>query len=123
LGQHGLMVSAALALAAVERTAMADRDERVLERRASRVVRVAIAGDDRGDAELCRELAQPGVPPRVAALERPLQLDEEAIAAERRRGAGGRVRIADGEAVTGAAGEANEAVVPLEQRLERKLGR
>ena len=44
--EHGLVVAAPLRLAAVERGAAADRDERVLERGAARVVGVDVAGRD-----------------------------------------------------------------------------
>ena len=119
------MVAAALALAAVERRAVADRDERVLQADARARVRVRVAGDDGLDAERLREVAQRGVPANVAALVRPLQLDEEALAAERLREPRRRVRIAHREAVPRAAGEADEPFVQLlEQRLvERRRHR
>ena len=90
--QDGLVVAAPLALAAVERGAVADRDERVLEPRAARVVRVHVAGRDGRDAERGGELRERGVPARVAALERALELDVER-AGERAREPGGAVRV------------------------------
>src|SRR5437773_2448388 len=74
--------AAPLALAAVERGAMPDRDERVLQLGPPRVVRVDVAGGDGRDAERGREVAQMRVPAGIAALERSLQLDVEAVAAE-----------------------------------------
>ena len=86
------MVAAALALAAVERGAVADRDERVLQARAARVVRVDVAGRDGRDAERRGELLERGVAARVAALVRALELDVER-AGERAREPGGAVRV------------------------------
>ena len=59
---------------------MADRDERVLQMRAARMMRVHVAGRDRVRAEVARKLPELRVPPRVAALVRPLQLDVERVA-------------------------------------------
>ena len=92
------MVAAPLALAAVERGAVADRDEHVLQLRAARVVRVDVAGRDGRHAERLGELARAGVPAGVAALVRALQLDVErargtrARAARRRSGRDARAR-------------------------------
>ena len=105
--QDGLVVAAALLLAAVERGAVADRDERVLEAGAARVVRVDVAGRDGGHAERGGEVLERGVAARVAALERALELDVER-AGERAREPGGAVRVERGEAVARAAGEADE---------------
>ena len=69
---------------------------------------VHVAGGDGLDAEVLGEIAQGGVAPHVAALVRPLQLDEEAVAAERAGEPGGGIRVVHGEAVAGAAGEADE---------------
>ncbi len=118
--QHRLVVAAPLALAAVERRAFANRDEHVLELRATRVVRVRVAGRDRVHAERLGEVSQRGVPPHVAALVRPLELDEEALAPERPRDARGRVRVDDGEPVPRAAGEADEPVVQLLEQVQRE---
>ena len=109
--QHRLVVAAPLALAAVERRAVADRDERVLQADARARVRMRVAGDDGLDAQRLREVAQRSVPAHVAALVRPLQLDVEAVAAEGLRKSRRRVRVANGEPVPRAAGEADEPVV------------
>ena len=71
------MVAAPLALAAVERRAVADRDERVLQAQASRVMRVDVAGRDDRDSERFSKLLELRVPAGVATLVRPLQLDVE----------------------------------------------
>src|SRR5262249_27596736 len=81
--QDALVVAAPFGLTSVERAAVADGDEDVLQRRAPRMVRVDVAGDKRGDAELLREVAKRRVAACVAAFVRTLQLDEEAVAAER----------------------------------------
>ena len=110
-------------LAALERRAVLDRDEDVLQARAARMVRVDVAGRDRADAERLRERAQRGVPAGVPALVRPLELDEEAVAAEGAGEVGGGVRVADGEPVARAAGEADEALALLgEQRSGSRRG-
>ena len=70
-------------------------------------------------AEVLREVAQVRVPPRIAALERPLQLDVEAVAAERLRQPRGAVRVAQPEPLARAAGEADEPLVELRDGLER----
>ena len=46
------------------------------------MVRVNVSRRDRLHSETLREVAQERVPPHVPTLERPLQLDEEAIPAE-----------------------------------------
>ncbi len=111
--QDALLVSAPLGLATVEGSAVADGDEDVLQRRSARMVRVDVAGGDRRNAERLSELAQDRVPACVAALVRPLKLDEEAIAAEGTGQTRGRIWIANGEPVPRAAGEANEPFVQL----------
>ena len=116
--QHRLVVAAPLALAPVERRAVADRDERVLQADARTSMRVRVSRDDGLDAERLGEVAQRCVAAHVAALVGPLQLDEEPLAAEGLREPRRRVRIAHGEPVARAAGEADEPVVQLlEQRL------
>src|SRR5581483_5746884 len=60
-------------------------------------VRVDVARGDRRDVQRLGEVAELRVPARVAALVRPLQLDEEARAAERAGELRRRVRVADGE--------------------------
>ena len=119
--QDGLVVAAPLALAAVERGAVADRDEHVLQR-------ACAAGGARATSPVAT-VATPSVSARsrsarvaarVAALVRALQLDEEAVAAERVREPRRRVRVAHREPVARAAGEADEPVVALlEQRRRR----
>ena len=118
------MVAAPLALARLERGAVTDRDEDVLQRRPARMVCVDVAGDDRRCAEVLGEVAQEPVPVRVTALERALELDEEAVsegACELHR----RIRIAHAEPVARAAGEADEPVVRLseERGIERRRQR
>ena len=112
------MVAAPLALAAVDRRAVADRDERVLERRPRRHVCVGVAGRDRLHPKRLGEVAKRGVAAGVAALVRPLELDEEAVAPERLREPRRRVRVAHGKPGARAAGEAHE---PLVQLLEATL--
>ena len=112
------MVAAPLLLAALERGAAADGDEHVLEHGSPPVVGVDVARRDRPDAERGGEVAQERVPARVPAFVRALQLDVEAVAAEGACEPGGRVRVADREAVASAAREADEPLVLLlEQRL------
>ncbi len=69
-----------------------------------------VSRGDRLDAEVLREVSQRGVPARVAALERALQLDEEAVPAERRRQSRRAVRVSHAEPAARAAGEADEAL-------------
>ena len=117
--QVALAVPAPLGLAALERGPAADRDEDVLQQRAPRVVRVDVAGRDRLDPEVLGEVAQEAEPARVSALERPLELDEEALAAERPREPGGGVRVEEPEPAPRAAREADEPFVQLRDALER----
>ena len=62
-------------------------------------MRVDVAGRNGRDAEVAGELAQSCEAGDVAALVRPLELDEEPVAAERLRKTRGAVRIAHGEPV------------------------
>src|SRR6266511_5755293 len=73
--QHALVVAATLALRAVERRAMSDRHQRVLQADARAVVRVRIPRRDGLDTQLLGKVAQRCVAPRVAALVGTLQLD------------------------------------------------
>ena len=98
--EHALAVAAPLALGAVQRRPVPDGDERVLEHGAALAVRVHVARGNRIDAERLRELAQRGVAASVATLVRALELDEEAVLAERGGEPGGGVGIPHGEAVT-----------------------
>ena len=101
---------------------MLDRDEDVLERCAPRIVRVDVAGDDGLDAGMHGEVAQERVPARIAALERALQLDVEALPTERPCEPDGRIRVSHAEPVAGAAGKADEPLVQLreQRRVERR---
>ena len=76
---------------------MPDRDEDVLERGPPQGVGMDVAGDDGLDARMLGEVAQERVPAGVAALERPLQLDVEALGPEGAGKSGGGVRVADAE--------------------------
>src|SRR5581483_2934705 len=96
--QDGVVVAPPLRLAAVERGAAADRDERILQGGAALVVGVHVAGGDRGGAEVAGELAERGVAAGIAPLVRALELDEEPVP-ERGRDAGGRIGVVDAEAV------------------------
>ena len=126
--EHGLVIPAPLTFRALEGRPVANGDHRVLERGATRVVRMRIAGGDGLDAQRLGELAQPRVPPRVAPLVRALELDEEPLAPERASQLGCRIRILDTEPVPRTAGQADETLVQLrqERRIERRrhqLGR
>jgi hypothetical protein len=120
--EDALAVAAPLALARLERGVVADRDEDVLERGPAGMVRVDVAGDERPDPGVLGEVAQERVPAGVAALERPLQLDEEAVGPERPHQLDGAVRVADAEPVACTAGEADETLVQLRQQrlVERR---
>jgi hypothetical protein len=111
--EDALLVATPLGLAPFERGLVPDGDEDVLEAEAAGVVRVHVSCGDGADAERLGERAQGGVAACVSAGIGALELDVEALAPEdaREAGAGGRVR--DREAVTGAAGEADETLVPL----------
>jgi hypothetical protein len=112
------VVAAPLALAAVERRPVPDRDQDVLELRPPRVVRVDVARRDRRHPQGRGEVPQGAVPGRVAPLVRALELDVEPVGAEGAREPGRRVGVADREPVACAAGEADEAVAQLlDERL------
>ncbi len=68
------------------------------------------------------EVAQQCVPARVAALERPLQLDVEALRPEGLRKRGGGVRVTHAEALPRAAGEAHEPLVQLREQAGSSAG-
>ena len=120
--QHRLAVPTPLALAPVERGPAADRDERVLEERPSRGVRVDVSRRDGLDPEVLGQVAERGVPPGVAPLVRSLELDEEPLPPERGCEPGRACRVAEREPVARAAGEADEALVELGDRRERHGG-
>ena len=83
------------------------------------MVRVDVAGRDRLDAEVPGEVAQETEPARVSALERALELDEEALPPECACEPGSGVRIEEPETAARAAREADEALVQLGDGLER----
>ncbi len=122
--QGALAVAAPLALAAVERGAAADRDEDVLQRSPPRVVRMGVAGRDRSDTERFGQVAQRAVPPRVAPLVWPLQLDEVPLRPEGPRQLSRGVRVPDAEPVARAAREADQSFLQLcqQRRVERRRG-
>ena len=116
------MVPAPFAFTAVERRAVPDRDECVLQPCAALVVRMHVAGCDGRHAQRLCELLQPGVPADVATFVRTLQLDVER-AFERTRQSGGAVHVDDAEAVSRAAGEGDEPFGVLLEHVEARLGR
>ena len=77
-------VAAPLPLGLVQRRAQPDRDQRVLQGEPRAVVGVDVAGGDAGDAEPLGQPRQPAVARAVAAPQRALQLDPEAVGPERR---------------------------------------
>ena len=85
---------------------------------------VGVTGRDRPDAERFGQVAQRRIPPRVAPLVGPLQLDVEALRPEGRRQLCRHVRVPHAEPVARAAREADEAVVQLreQRRVERRRG-
>ena len=82
------------------------------------MVGVHVPGGHRAHAEGLRERAERSVPAGVAALVGALELDVEAVAAERAGEARRGVGIADAQAVPGAAREADE---PLPLLLQQRL--
>ncbi len=116
--EHALVISSPLPLAAVQRGSMLDRDERVLQRRPARVVRMHVAGRDRSHAECFGEITECRVPPRVPALVRTLELDEETLRPEGSCQLGRPVRKTDCQAQSRASGQAHE---PLVQFLQQPL--
>jgi hypothetical protein len=115
--EDAFLVPAPLRFAALERNFVFHRYKHVLQVKAAGMVRVDVAGGDRADSELAGEVAERGVAARIAAGVRALELDEEAVAAEGAREPGGRVGVHDGEAVAGAAGEADESLVVLGEEV------
>jgi len=120
--QEALAVPAPLGLAALERGPAADRDEHVLEQRSPRVMRMDVPGCNSPDAQVLGEVAEEADPPCIAALEGALELDEEALAAERPRKPCGGIRIPDCESAARATREADESLGELRDRLERHRG-
>ena len=82
-GQHVREVAAPHRLRGVERRVMAQRRERVLQRRALARVRVDVAGGHRRHPQPGRQIGQRAVARAVVAQERPLQLDPQPVAPER----------------------------------------
>ena len=111
-----LAVPAPLGLAALERRAAADRDEHVLQERATRMVGVDVAGRDRLDPEVLGEVAQKADSTRVSPLERALELDVEVLAAEGLREPCRRVRVEQAETAPRASREADEPCGELRRR-------
>ena len=116
-------VAAPLLLGAVQRRPMADRDEDVLEHGATRAVRMDVSGHHGFDTQRLCEMAERDVSPRIAPLVRPLELDEEVVAAEDVSEPDGGVRVEHAETVARAARETDEPVLPLleQRRVERRL--
>ena len=77
------------------------------------MVRMDVAGRDGLHAEVLGEVAQEAEPARVSSLERPLELDEEALAAERAGEPCSRVGVEEAEPATRASREADEPIVRL----------
>ncbi len=116
------MVPAPLALAAVERGSVADRDERVLQPGPPRMMGVDVAGRDGRHAEHCGQIFERSVSAPVAALERALQLDVERTR-ERTRQTHRRVRVDHTEAVPGAARERDQPFGMLGDDVDRRRRR
>ena len=83
------------------------------------MVCVDVSGRDRLDTEMLREVAKCGVSACIPALVRPLELDEEAIAAERPSEPRGAARITNAKADPRAAGEADEPLGELQRPCPR----
>jgi hypothetical protein len=78
-----------------------------------------VARRDRLDAEMLGEIAQEPEPPRVPALVGTLELDVEALRAECSGQARSGVRIEQPETSTCTAGETDETLVRLRDRVQR----
>ena len=100
-----------------------DGDEDVLERGAAQGVGMDVAGDDGLHPRMSGEVAEERVPACVASLERPLQLDVEALGPEGAGERGGSVRVVAPEPLPRAAGEADEPLVQLGQQARVERGR
>ena len=120
--EDALVIAAALAVAALERGAVLDRDERVLQLGAALVVRVHVAGGDGRHAERLCELVQRVVAPRIASLVGTLQLDVER-AGKRAREPRRRVRVDDAEPLPRTAGQRNEPLGMLGEDVDARPGR
>ena len=113
------MVAPPLLLAAVQRRAATDRDECVLESTSALVVYVDVAGGDCRNAEVAGEVAEDGVPTGVAALERALELDVEAVRPKCRCNLRSSVWVTNPQAAPSTAGQADQSFGVLEQPVER----
>ena len=118
-GEHVRPVPAPHGLGGIERGVVADGHERVLERRARARVRVDVAGGHAGHAQPGGQAGQCPIARAVVAVEGALQLDQEAVAAERSE-QGARRRLVVHPA-GGAARQADEPLGVLEHRRERDL--
>ena len=120
--QHRLVVASPFALAALQRRAMANRDERILQLGAALMVRVHVPRRDSRHSKMLGELLQLRVTTRVAALERPLQLDVERVT-KRRRDAGSCGCIARRQPMPRTAGQAHEPFRMRGDVLDRRRRR
>ena len=114
-------VAAPQRLRRVERRVVAQGHERVLERRALACVRVDVAGGDRRHPEPLGQLGEPPVARAVVALERPLQLDPQAVAPERGQQPAQRRLVV--HALARAAAQADQPGGMLLERLQRDARR
>ena len=120
--QHRFLVAAPLALGAVERGAVANRDEHVLQPRAAKVMCMHVAGRNRRHVERRGELGQPRIAPNVASPVRSLKLDVKRPR-KRARQARGTLRVGDSQAMTCAAREADDPFRVRHDDVERRLRR
>ena len=100
---------------------VAQRDERVLQRRARARVGVDVAGGDGRDPEPLRQLGELAVAGAVMTLEGPLQLDAQVVGAEGGQQPPQRRLVV--HAVVRAAAQQHQPGRVLLQRLERHRGR
>jgi hypothetical protein len=121
--QDALPVAAPLDLARLERGVVMDRDEDVLKRCAAQGVGMDVAGDHRLHSHMCGEIAQEPVPARIAALERPLQLDEEALRPEDAGQLRSRVRVVETESLPRTARKTHEPLVQVCEQVRVECGR
>src|SRR5262249_45234492 len=118
--EHALVVPAPLSLAAVERRATLDRNERILKARTPYVMCVHVAGRDGGYPNRLGQIDERRVSAGVAAHVRTLQLDVERT--RKRSGELHRpLRVDDGKPMARTAGKCNEPLcVPLEHLDARR---
>ena len=86
------------------------------------MVRVDVSGRDDLDSEVLGEVAERGISAYVSPLVRPLELDEEALAAEGPSELRGAARITNAEADPRAAREADEPLGELCHRFHGDRG-